>query len=71
MARTRIQNAITPAPAFLDEAAAAHFLQLSPRTLQHWRQTKGGPPYVKLGAAVRYEIEALRSWALEQSGEAA
>jgi excisionase family DNA binding protein len=33
---------------------AAKYLNVSARTLQKWRQTGGGPMYVKIGGAVRY-----------------
>lgn len=44
-------------------------------TLQQWRHRKMGPPYLKLGGAVRYRREDIELW-LERSrvdngGEAA
>jgi predicted site-specific integrase-resolvase len=38
----------------LDEKAAASRLGLSPRTLQAWRVSGGGPIYRKVGRRVRY-----------------
>ena len=44
----------------LNEKAAAEILGLSPRTLQRWRVTGGGPVYRKLGlTAVRYSEDDL------------
>lgn len=50
----------------LDENAAAAVLSLSPKTLRKWRCLGGGPAFVKLGAAVRYERAALDAWVAEQ-----
>jgi hypothetical protein len=41
------------------EMQAAIFLGVSARTLQAWRVRGGGPPYTKLGRAVRYQRRAL------------
>lgn len=46
--------AIDPDPRLLDEHEAAAFLRISPKTLQRWRWSGGGPPFVKLGSRVRY-----------------
>ncbi|MEO0464939.1 MAG: helix-turn-helix domain-containing protein [Pseudomonadota bacterium] len=43
-----------------DEAAA--LLGLSPRTLEALRFRREGPPYVKLGRAVRYDLGELEDW---------
>lgn len=45
-----------------DETEAARRLGVSRRTLQHWRWKGGGPPFVKLGAAVRYRPADLVAW---------
>jgi len=48
----------------LNEKAAAEILGLSPRTLQRWRVTGGGPVYRKIGAtAVRYDERDLAAFA--------
>jgi len=47
----------------LTEKEAAARLALSARTLQQWRVRGGGPPFLKLGASVRYDAAALDSWA--------
>jgi len=46
----------------LDEKQAAQRLNLSPKTLQKWRLTGGGPVYLKLGTAVRYREVDLDAW---------
>lgn len=51
-----------PLPAFLTEAQVAERLAISPRTLQMWRFRGGGPEFVKVGALVRYEPEAVAAW---------
>lgn len=41
---------------------AASRLGVSHRTLEHWRLTGGGPPYLKLGGAVRYRDRDIQAW---------
>ena len=43
----------------LTENQAALLLGVSTCTLQAWRVRGGGPPYVKIGRAVRYQRRAL------------
>jgi phage terminase Nu1 subunit (DNA packaging protein) len=43
----------------INENQAAEILGVSCRTLQAWRVRGGGPPYVKIGRAVRYQRRAL------------
>ena len=40
--------------AMLDTGAAAEVLGMRPQTLHEWRTRRVGPPYRKLGRAVRY-----------------
>ncbi|HEX9228122.1 MAG TPA: helix-turn-helix domain-containing protein [Arthrobacter sp.] len=60
-------------PTLVTTAEAATFLTLSPRTLENWRaRQKGeGPPFKKLGTAVRYDVAALEQWLKdsEQTGQ--
>lgn len=44
------------------EAAVAEFLCVSRRTLQGWRWRGGGPPFHRIGSAIRYDMAELRSW---------
>src|SRR5215212_11480120 len=41
-------------PSLLDEHRAAEQLGLSVKTLRRWRWVGRGPPFIKLGTAVRY-----------------
>ncbi|MBX3026967.1 helix-turn-helix domain-containing protein [bacterium] len=44
------------------ESEVAALLGVSRRTLQGWRWRGGGPPYVRIGGAVRYEPAEVRAW---------
>ena len=48
----------------LTEKQLARMLDVSNRTVQHWRQTGYGPPFLKLarGRLVRYRISAVEEW---------
>lgn len=47
----------------LSDIEAAALLNLSDNTLAVWRSTKReGPPYIKLGRAVRYQLSALSQY---------
>ncbi|MBO6689396.1 MAG: helix-turn-helix domain-containing protein [Henriciella sp.] len=46
----------------LSTKQAAHRLGLSPRTLESLRVKGGGPRYIQLGRAVRYEPDDLEHW---------
>lgn len=43
----------------IDEFSAAGFLDLKPRTLSRWRWEGKGPPYCKVGGAIRYCMSDL------------
>ena len=43
-----------------DEAAES--LTVSPRTMEKWRVTGNGPPFVRLPRGVRYRVSDLREW---------
>jgi len=49
-------------PEVVDTRRAARILGLSPATLATLRSRGGGPPYCKLGRAVRYRVADLRAW---------
>jgi hypothetical protein len=53
-------------PVFLTQREVAEALRLPERTLEDWRQTRQGPPYVKLGHRVRYEQTELLAWVRER-----
>lgn len=50
---------------YFDTRVAAHYLGLSHHTLEIWRHKGEGPPFVKLGRAVRYRRDVLDQWALD------
>lgn len=62
----RLPAAIAGYRPLLTERQAADLLALSPRTLQAWRGRGGGPAYIKLGTAIRYDADALTDWVAEQ-----
>lgn len=61
-AKPRDPKAMDP---LLTEDQAAEILRVSPRTLQGWRHRGDGPPFVKLGSAVRYRRSDLRSFIVD------
>ena len=50
------------APDILDTPEAASYIRLSKPTLERLRLTGDGPPYAKLGKAVRYRRTDLDAW---------
>jgi hypothetical protein len=56
----------SPLRQLLTESATAKLLSLSPRTLQQWRIRGNGPPFVRLGAAIRYDAEMVADWVNER-----
>lgn len=62
-------GASEPVETLLDEKQTADLINVSPRTLQAWRRTGEGPPYIKLGGpkgAVRYVPAMLGTWLAER-----
>ena len=53
-------------PAFLTQAEVAVLLGVPERTLEGWRLTKSGPPWLKLGRHVKYDRNDVLAWAREQ-----
>jgi len=55
---------MTTEPAYLTEPEAARVLHIGRRTLQRWRVTGEGPPFVRAGARrVIYSRTAIEQWA--------
>ena len=50
------------APQRLRTREAAAYLGLSPRTLESWRVRGCGPPFLKLGGTVQYDIGDLEQY---------
>ena len=46
-----------------DQEEVALRLKVSKRTVEGWRLRGFGPPYCKLGKAVRYRLSAVERWA--------
>lgn len=60
---TYLEASKGPSPSeLLDSKEAASFLRVTPRTLRNWRHRGDGPPYIKLGRAVRYTKKDLEDW---------
>jgi excisionase family DNA binding protein len=49
-------------PVFLTQREVAEQLRLPVRTVEDWRLTRSGPPYLKLGRHVRYDRDELLAW---------
>lgn len=41
------------------ESTAAEFLDVSQKTLQRWRSQGVGPPFLRLGRSVKYDLSDL------------
>ncbi|MEM9553712.1 MAG: helix-turn-helix domain-containing protein [Acidobacteriota bacterium] len=50
----------------LNTRDSATYLDLSPRTLEKWRLTGGGPAFLKLGRSVRYRVSDLEAFLAER-----
>jgi hypothetical protein len=50
----------------MDTATAAQYLHLSPRTLEAYRMSGEGPPYIRVGrgrrSPVLYDVADLNAW---------
>lgn len=61
-----VPNRPTTAPVLLTPKEAARYLNLSVSWLAKRRLAGDGPPYVKLGGAVRYAEASLQQWMKSQ-----
>lgn len=52
----------TIARRMLTTIEAAEYLTVAPQTLARQRVEGRGPPYLKLGGSVRYDLRDLESW---------
>ncbi len=59
-----LQAGITPA--VMNEYEAAEYLGLSASWLRNNRRSPSAPPHCKLGGAVRYRVESLNEWLIQQ-----
>lgn len=46
----------------MDEKQASKILGVSVQTLRNWRHLRKGPSYMKMGRAVRYNLEDLQDY---------
>jgi predicted DNA-binding transcriptional regulator AlpA len=60
--RIKMEGAVKEAEAMIDEGAVAARMGVSKRTLQNMRCRREGPPFVKIGALVRYKIEDVERY---------
>ena len=65
--RPRDNDDVGGASEYVDVNVAARILSLSKSYLNKARVTGSGPPYVKLGRSVRYEVPTLLAWAKAQT----
>ncbi len=61
-----------PEKLLLTSQETAHMLSVSEKTLEAWRASGRGPPYIRLSSAggrgVRYPLDKLKQWIDEQTG---
>jgi hypothetical protein len=67
LARDPVGNGEPYPKQFGDVSVAAKILDVSESYLNKLRMTGDGPPYVKLGVAVKYVLPELLPWALARS----
>lgn len=53
---------------WVNERDLSTYSGIAVRTLQRWRLFDQGPPYRKLGGAVRYDLTAFDQWVEAQPG---
>lgn len=54
-----------PRPEYFDVHAAAAYLSVTRKQLEHWRYRGGGPEFSKIGRHVRYRRTDLDCWMTE------
>ena len=63
--KVMVREAVRPnaePPRYLNVQEAAMFLGLKQRTMDKWRVTGEGPPFVKIGRSVRYDRSDLQAY---------
>jgi hypothetical protein len=51
-----------PGRVLVDEHAMSVYIDIPVKTLRNWRSLGEGPPYVKVGVRVRYDLRAVDRW---------
>jgi len=46
----------------LRESEVAAMLGVTVGTMRQWRFRKQGPPFMKIGKMVRYDVDAVKAW---------
>lgn len=64
--REMVAAAIGHKPKLLDVEAAAQYLGLRPSYMNKLRNSVSGPPYIKIGDCVRYNVDDLNKWIKEK-----
>lgn len=54
---------------YLNQTDLSRRWKISPRSLERWRVARVGPPFVKIGGAVRYRLEDVEAYEREQTQE--
>jgi hypothetical protein len=54
---------------YLSKSDTAVQLGVTERTLDRWDRLRSGPPRTKMGQAVLYRVDALRTWLKAQERE--
>ncbi|GJL85431.1 MAG: hypothetical protein DHS20C02_12060 [Micavibrio sp.] len=49
-------------PKRMTEVEVAECLSLSRKTLQRWRKSGEGPPFIRIGRSIRYPADELEAW---------
>jgi hypothetical protein len=58
-----VSNGAIAAAGVLNQAEAARFLHVQPRTLESWRQRRTGPRFIRYSQrCVRYRPRDLQTW---------
>jgi Helix-turn-helix domain len=55
------------APRFVCTKTIAHRGSFDPDTMRKLRRTGGGPPYVRRGRSIRYDVQEFDAWMKEQT----
>jgi len=53
-------------PVLLNTDDLAAYLEIPARTIEGWRRTADGPPFVRLGKHVRYPQDEFIDWVRKQ-----
>ena len=55
-------NTDVPAHGWLNERAAARFVDMSVSSLRRWRRLGKGPKFIKLYGSVKYRADDVTAW---------